>query len=526
MSSKTLSDLTQATSINATDLTHIRQSLVDKKATINAITKHVIREGSYGFHSETITEDTEISAITYQQIMYLLDTSSAAITLTLPFAGGGVAAGAQIIVEDIGSSNSATVTYQASISKTIPAGGFAIFRFNGSKWEFDSSTFHEMLTDYLQIGSSGPRIKKSDMNFAFKTNDETGFTGLIAKYFELSGSNQILEVESDSQTQLKNLAAGIVLGAKNDTVFCGNCYWDGTSFNRIDTTKKAIRITTDYDNGQLTLYSASAGINPITSWDLGDKINLGNCSMNLATVYAAATKALINVWIANTSYSIGDICYSITGASYKRYECVIAGTSGTTEPSWTGIGTLVIDNTVTWIVDDIRDGTAPGDLCPPSMIVRSGRIKANGAAISRAAYPRLFNFANDNGLIVTETNWAAGYWGLFGEGDGSTTFRLPDLRGEFIRGYDDSRGVDSGRVLGSRQLDAFQGHRHTLGYENQNDGASGTAFRLGEVNNPDSNGFTTDNKVLNPCTDGTNGTPRTASETRPRNVAYYYTIKY
>jgi len=39
----------------------------------------------------------------------------------------------------------------------------------------------------------------------------------------------------------------------------------------------------------------------------------------------------------------------------------------------------------------------------------------------------------------------------FGEGDGSTTFNLPDLRGEFIRGYDDGRGVDGGRVLGSKQ---------------------------------------------------------------------------
>jgi hypothetical protein len=37
--------------------------------------------------------------------------------------------------------------------------------------------------------------------------------------------------------------------------------------------------------------------------------------------------------------------------------------------------------------------------------------------------------------------------------------KLPDLRGEFIRGIDLSRGIDSGRVFGSIQLDQFQDHK-------------------------------------------------------------------
>lgn len=40
---------------------------------------------------------------------------------------------------------------------------------------------------------------------------------------------------------------------------------------------------------------------------------------------------------------------------------------------------------------------------------------------------------------------------IYGAGDGNTTFNLPDLRGEFIRGLDNGRGIDSGRVLGSKQ---------------------------------------------------------------------------
>jgi phage-related tail fiber protein len=70
----------------------------------------------------------------------------------------------------------------------------------------------------------------------------------------------------------------------------------------------------------------------------------------------------------------------------------------------------------------------------------TGWLKANGAAVSRTTYAALFS------AIGT----------TFGVGDGSTTFNLPDLRGEFMRGWDDGRGVDSGRAFGSAQLDQMQ----------------------------------------------------------------------
>ena len=42
--------------------------------------------------------------------------------------------------------------------------------------------------------------------------------------------------------------------------------------------------------------------------------------------------------------------------------------------------------------------------------------------------------------------WAAGRFGCWSLGDGSTTFRLPDLRGEFFRGWGEARGIDIDRV--------------------------------------------------------------------------------
>lgn len=67
----------------------------------------------------------------------------------------------------------------------------------------------------------------------------------------------------------------------------------------------------------------------------------------------------------------------------------------------------------------------------------SGWLKANGAAVSRATYSALF----------------AAIGTTYGGGDGSTTFNLPDLRGEFIRGWCDGRPVDVGRAFGSAQTD-------------------------------------------------------------------------
>ncbi|MDT0499717.1 MULTISPECIES: phage tail protein [unclassified Halomonas] len=75
----------------------------------------------------------------------------------------------------------------------------------------------------------------------------------------------------------------------------------------------------------------------------------------------------------------------------------------------------------------------------------TGWLKANGAAVSRSVYSELF------AAIGTS----------YGEGDGFTTFNLPDLRGEFLRGWDDGRGIDGGRALGSSQTDDNKSHDHS-----------------------------------------------------------------
>ena len=82
-----------------------------------------------------------------------------------------------------------------------------------------------------------------------------------------------------------------------------------------------------------------------------------------------------------------------------------------------------------------------------------------------------------DGGTLSRTIYAAAYSAmgtLYGAGDGVTTFNKPDLRGEFIRGADMGRGVDSGRDIGTTQTHQSNNLRDVeLGLTNDG-GSSGT----------------------------------------------------
>lgn len=148
----------------------------------------------------------------------------------------------------------------------------------------------------------------------------------------------------------------------------------------------------------------------------------------------------------------------------------------------------------------------------------AGYLKANGALISRTTYSDLFT------AIGT----------TFGAGDGSTTFALPDLRGYFPRGWDDGRGIDTGRVFGSLQADGYLNHSHTASTGSQGahthtvdsynqDGQQGIGSGYGSTYNlsktTSSAGAHTHTVTVATSTTGT-------TETRPKNIALLYCIKY
>ncbi|MDD2150732.1 tail fiber protein [Pseudomonas putida] len=142
-----------------------------------------------------------------------------------------------------------------------------------------------------------------------------------------------------------------------------------------------------------------------------------------------------------------------------------------------------------------------------STVPPTGWLVADGSQVLRANYPAL----------LTATN------GAFGWGNGSTTFNLPDMRGEVIRGLDLGRGINPGRALGSIELDAMQGHGHAN--TNQINGMSGGSGEFLSHNNGVS-GSTSTARILGPVDLAGYGAVRVASETRMRNVAMLWCIKY
>lgn len=145
-----------------------------------------------------------------------------------------------------------------------------------------------------------------------------------------------------------------------------------------------------------------------------------------------------------------------------------------------------------------------------------GYLKANGSAISRSTYATLFS------VIGTS----------YGAGDGSTTFNLPDFRGYFPRAWDDGRGIDSGRSIGTSQADTYLNHSHTgstspagghthtiTGSSSGESGGGGATSSLAGSVTTSYSGDHTHTVTVNPSTTG-------GTETRPKNIAVLFCIKY
>jgi hypothetical protein len=158
------------------------------------------------------------------------------------------------------------------------------------------------------------------------------------------------------------------------------------------------------------------------------------------------------------------------------------------------------------------------DFCPSGQIglfamdyAPTGWLKANGAVLSRTVYTNLF------AAIGTR----------FGAGDGHSTFNLPDLRGEFPRFWDDLRGVDAGRVLGSWQSDAIRNITAQMYLYGQDGSSSQGAFgfrKQGERGLVWSRNDNNAGVVMDFWLDASKVVP-TAQENRPRNIALLACIK-
>ncbi|BDX13635.1 TPA: phage tail protein [Escherichia coli] len=134
----------------------------------------------------------------------------------------------------------------------------------------------------------------------------------------------------------------------------------------------------------------------------------------------------------------------------------------------------------------------------PKATPPGGWLKCNGATFDKAKYPKLA-VAYPSGI-------------------------LPDLRGEFIRGWDDGRGVDSGRAVTSSQNDAFQDHFHSIVTKGS---AAGSLVSYSEDSGITSNGddYLIGGGFYQTYNASKQSSSRTAGETRPRNIAFNFIVR-
>ena len=182
------------------------------------------------------------------------------------------------------------------------------------------------------------------------------------------------------------------------------------------------------------------------------------------------------------------------------------------------------------------EGVPTGSVfCMAVATVPSGYLECNGQTLSRSTYAALF------AIIGTQ----------YGAPSGST-FKVPDLRGEFIRGFDNGRGVNPNRSIGSLEGDDNKLHNHAIDITSQPVTLVGSIDGIGEgflasgsasgvfskkpdgsrtITETDSTSFVAGvnfnanhshaitGNTANSGGDGVTG------ESRPRNIAMMYVIK-
>jgi len=337
-----------------------------------------------------------------------------------------------------------------------------------------------------------PAITAYTANQRFQVKFHSGGAGSDKMNISGLGAKSIVQYDASG-----NKVAAVIQGQLTDAVY------DGTDIVLLDQLPNAFGVTSQqFDNstklattafiqGVGFQFSGAFGLNASTtlnaSTHAGALVVATNTSVINVTLPLASSmpaKSVIKFW----SYGAGGMSIVAAGS-----DSILLPAVNTTFPLLMGASVTLASNGVAgWYAIDMSATSPAGAIIQvASLTVPLGYLKANGAAVSRVSYASLF------AVIGT----------VFGVGDGSTTFNVPDLRGEFIRGVDDGRGVDVNRTLGSFQAQDIQPHTHTV-YSSGNNtsyGYQGTGSGPGVYVATTSAGVT---------------------ETRPRNVALLHCIKY
>lgn len=282
-------------------------------------------------------------------------------------------------------------------------------------------------------------------------------------------------------------------------------------------------------------YLTAAKINSAIAEDPGDTDKFGfldSLTQTLRSVTFANLKANLKTYFDNlylpSLSPVGQIIFTtsktvpigylkangaaVSRTTYAALFSVICPTYGLVTSISNGVGAVVTTPTAHGMVlnDPITfttTGTLPTGLIAGTTYYVAGTVTSTTFQLS----------ATVGGAVITTSSAGSGEHTLisvpFKTPNGDTAnFLLPDLRGEFVRGWDDMRAADTGRVFGSWQAEDFKSHSHALPY---GPNAGGGSYALNNVYN------------AIPLSGYTGATQTSGgSETRPRNIALLACIKY
>ncbi|XJM81470.1 tail fiber protein (plasmid) [Escherichia coli] len=270
-------------------------------------------------------------------------------------------------------------------------------------------------------------------------------------------------------------------------------------------TPKAVKAAYDLANGKYTAQDATTAQKGI--------VQLSSATNSTSEVLAATPKAVKAAYdLANGKQAedatLTALAALATAADKLPY---FTGVDRAALTALTSVGRAILGKTSIQSVLDYL-GLGEGSALPvgvpvpwPSATPPTGWLKCNGAAFSSEKYPNL----------------AKAY----------PTNKLPDLRGEFIRGWDDGRGVDAGRALLSIQTGMLEKHRHIVvandGYDTKDEWELATIFKIAYTQGRGLDASNTGgNLIPSPTLHSRGSIGNTGgSETRPRNIAFNYIVR-
>lgn len=307
-------------------------------------------------------------------------------------------------------------------------------------------------------------------NIATKTDNvdtlsAAEFNGSIMMELESSVTFAGITLDTSTDTDTEMLAQALTRNAQGAA-----SYQDGGTANTyVLTALGGFKQPSAYTDGMSVIFkagNASTGASTINVAGVGVK----------ALVDTTGSALVADSVVADTYYSA---IYSSGSDNFELVSYGGGGASGDAEP----IGK----------VSSFAMATVP-----------TGWLECDGSSLNTITYAALFA--------------AVGYV----HGGSGSSFNLPDLRGEFVRGWDNGRGIDAGRAFGSFQDFAMEDWSATFSTR-QNDAVQNTSgiASSATAGSGAANGSTGSDITLDPS-----ATLNTAAETRPRNVALIYCIKY